>query len=199
LACCTKHWWYCQCYTTSSTRTQCSAKYTGWINPQNTIAVSNLNRLLYFLQTTVAFDTGPGNVFIDWCATQISQGWWYFSLKFVVLVTSWFLTLVWDVLNLWLGRQTFDENGRFASQGRVNIELLQLMESHTYFQLPPPKTTGRELFTFSVSLLIQQMIKMLFSQILWSLENLRFKKNRVFQWEYLFWEQAIKTNKENIH
>jgi anhydro-N-acetylmuramic acid kinase len=69
----------------------------------------------------LAFDTGPGNVFIDWCATKISQG-----------------------------QQTFDVDGRFASQGHVHAELLHLMESHEYFHLPPPKTTGRELFTFSL-------------------------------------------------
>ena len=65
----------------------------------------------------VAFDTGPGNMVID---------------AVVEAVTG--------------GRQRFDEDGRLAAAGRVREELLAGWLADPYFALPPPKTTGRELF-----------------------------------------------------
>lgn len=40
----------------------------------------------------------------------------------------------------------FDREGAFARQGKVNQQLLASLLSDTYFQLPPPKSTGREYF-----------------------------------------------------
>ena len=40
----------------------------------------------------------------------------------------------------------FDEDGRLAASGRVNDGLLSRWLEHPYLRLPPPKTTGRELF-----------------------------------------------------
>jgi anhydro-N-acetylmuramic acid kinase len=42
--------------------------------------------------------------------------------------------------------QGFDEDGRLAAAGRVDLELLERWLEHPYLRLPPPKTTGREVF-----------------------------------------------------
>ncbi|HEX9138322.1 MAG TPA: anhydro-N-acetylmuramic acid kinase [Steroidobacteraceae bacterium] len=42
--------------------------------------------------------------------------------------------------------QPIDENGRWAASGRINAALLKALLSEPYFSLPPPKSTGRELF-----------------------------------------------------
>jgi len=64
-----------------------------------------------------AFDTGPGNVLID---------------EAVRLLTN--------------GAQTFDRDGQMAAAGTVDETLLQQWLQHPFFQEPPPKSTGRELF-----------------------------------------------------
>lgn len=40
----------------------------------------------------------------------------------------------------------FDQSGAFAAQGQVDLSLLETLLSEPYFQLSPPKSTGRELF-----------------------------------------------------
>jgi len=40
----------------------------------------------------------------------------------------------------------YDENGAWAAEGTVSKELLQVMLSDEYFELPPPKSTGFEYF-----------------------------------------------------
>lgn len=69
------------------------------------------------LDEVVAFDTGPGNMVID-------------SLMY--LVTH--------------GAETFDRDGERASRGTVRADVLEWCMSDPYFQLKPPKTTGRERF-----------------------------------------------------
>ena len=69
------------------------------------------------LEDVIAFDTGPGNMVID-------------SLMY--LVTS--------------GAQTYDHDGEHAARGHVREEVLEWCMSDPYFQLKPPKTTGRERF-----------------------------------------------------
>jgi anhydro-N-acetylmuramic acid kinase len=68
----------------------------------------------------VAFDTGPGNVLIDDAARRASGG-----------------------------RLTYDRDGHLAAQGHVNQPLLAELLAHPYLAQPPPKTTGRELFSAS--------------------------------------------------
>ncbi len=65
----------------------------------------------------IAFDTGPGNMLIDAAVSRATEGAW-----------------------------TFDRDGELARAGRVDEALLARWLSHPYFQQPPPKTTGRELF-----------------------------------------------------
>lgn len=65
----------------------------------------------------VAFDTGPGNMVID---------------ALMRIATA--------------GRESFDRDGRLAANGNVASDLLAKLMQHPYFLLPPPKSTGRELF-----------------------------------------------------
>jgi anhydro-N-acetylmuramic acid kinase len=64
-----------------------------------------------------AFDSGPGNMIIDALVERASGG-----------------------------RELFDRNGQTASEGHVHSVWLEELLDHPYFQRPPPKTTGRELF-----------------------------------------------------
>ena len=65
----------------------------------------------------IAFDTGPGNMIID-----------YFVYKYTN------------------GQQNFDRNGDFAKAGEVHTEFLEYLLNNDYFKLSAPKSTGRELF-----------------------------------------------------
>lgn len=53
------------------------------------------------------------------------------------------------LLDLWSERHTgarYDEDGRFAARGKVDHALLAMLRDEKYFSLPPPKSTGRDLF-----------------------------------------------------
>ncbi len=64
-----------------------------------------------------AFDTGPGNVLIDLAVARVTAG-----------------------------QQTYDRDGQLAARGRVDDDLLAWLLAHPYYQKPPPKSTGREVF-----------------------------------------------------
>lgn len=63
-----------------------------------------------------AFDIGPGNVLIDYCARK------FFN-------------------------QEYDRDGMLASQGNIDENWLDYLLQEKYYELLPPKTTGRELFS----------------------------------------------------
>lgn len=65
----------------------------------------------------VAFDTGPANALIDALVLERTGG-----------------------------AQAFDRDGRMASLGTVDEALLSRMLAEPYYALPPPRTTGKELF-----------------------------------------------------
>lgn len=64
-----------------------------------------------------AFDTGPANVLLDLAMRELTAG-----------------------------RKSCDEDGAWASRGRIHEPLLARWLQHPYFLAPPPKSTGRELF-----------------------------------------------------
>jgi anhydro-N-acetylmuramic acid kinase len=68
-------------------------------------------------QRICGWDTGPGNSLLDLAVNQLSEG------KF-----------------------TFDRDGDWAASGTVCQPLVQGWLEQAYFRLPPPKSTGRELF-----------------------------------------------------
>lgn len=69
------------------------------------------------MSDVIAFDTGPGNMVID-------------ALTYVVSGET----------------ATYDVDGARAARGTVNEDVLSWCMSDPYFQLKPPKTTGRERF-----------------------------------------------------
>jgi anhydro-N-acetylmuramic acid kinase len=68
-------------------------------------------------QHVCGWDTGPGNSLLDLAVTQLSQG-----------------------------ELTFDQDGAWAATGKVCEPLVQKWLAQAYFQIAPPKSTGRELF-----------------------------------------------------
>jgi anhydro-N-acetylmuramic acid kinase len=69
-------------------------------------------------QGVTGWDTGPGNVLIDLAVQQFSEG----SL-------------------------TYDRDGAWAASGQICQPLVDTWLSQDYFHQPPPKSTGRELFS----------------------------------------------------
>jgi len=65
----------------------------------------------------MGWDTGPGNSLLDIAVHTLSGG-----------------------------NQTYDQDGMWAAQGQANLSLVEQWLSHPFFDQPPPKSTGRELF-----------------------------------------------------
>jgi anhydro-N-acetylmuramic acid kinase len=65
----------------------------------------------------VAFDTGPGNMLIDFAVNRATDG-----------------------------MQTYDVNGALAVSGKIDKTLLADLMAHPFISQRPPKTTGREQF-----------------------------------------------------
>lgn len=67
-----------------------------------------------------AFDVGPANALIDAAVDHLSGG-----------------------------MEAYDKNGRRGAQGTVHRELLEKLRDDPYFNLDPPKSTGKEHFNLS--------------------------------------------------
>ncbi|MEZ4633430.1 MAG: anhydro-N-acetylmuramic acid kinase [Caldilineaceae bacterium] len=95
-------------------------KSGGWRAVQNIGGIGNVTLLPPNGEDVdpLAFDTGPGNVLIDWAAQLVSGG----ELR-------------------------CDVDGQLAAAGTVASVLLESWLDHPYFRQTPPKSTGRELFT----------------------------------------------------
>jgi anhydro-N-acetylmuramic acid kinase len=53
------------------------------------------------------------------------------------------------LMDLWIARhqgKPYDEDGAWAASGQVDQQLLDILLDEPYFRLPPPKSTGRDLF-----------------------------------------------------
>ena len=70
-----------------------------------------------WLQKILGWDTGPGNSLLDLAVHHLSAG-----------------------------AKTYDENGDWAASGTPCHPLIEQWLNQDYFHLPPPKSTGRELF-----------------------------------------------------
>ena len=70
-----------------------------------------------WLESVCGWDTGPGNALLDLAVEHFTQG-----------------------------TETYDNQGNWARRGVVCQPLLEEWLSLDYFQAPPPKSTGRELF-----------------------------------------------------
>lgn len=56
------------------------------------------------------------------------------------------------LLDSWIQKiknENYDENGNWAKSGKLIPELLEALLAEAYFQLPAPKSTGRELFNLN--------------------------------------------------
>ncbi|MDJ0701774.1 MAG: anhydro-N-acetylmuramic acid kinase [Leptolyngbyaceae cyanobacterium MO_188.B28] len=69
------------------------------------------------MPSIMGWDTGPGNVLLDLAVHHLSDG-----------------------------KLAYDLNGEWASQGKPCSPLIEQWLQHPFFQQPPPKSTGRELF-----------------------------------------------------
>ena len=74
----------------------------------------------------LAFDTGPGNALLDSAMTILTGG-----------------------------AYTYDADSRLARSGNVQEDWLDTLLKHPYYERKPPKTTGRELFSKTMT---QQLI-----------------------------------------
>lgn len=70
-----------------------------------------------WLEKIRAWDTGPGNSLLDLAVQHLTAG-----------------------------AKTYDEDGKWAASGTPCDPLVEQWLSQDYFHLPPPKSTGRELF-----------------------------------------------------
>src|SRR5690606_35663874 len=94
---------------------------TRWRAVQNIGGIGNVTFLPPLSDTTskpLAFDTGPGNALIDS-----------------------------NMVQLYGGAEAFDRDAALAQRGRLDEDWLQELLAHPYYQIKPPKTTGRELFS----------------------------------------------------
>jgi anhydro-N-acetylmuramic acid kinase len=79
--------------------------------------ISNVTVVTDRIETVRAFDLGPANMPMD------------------IVVHAWTR-----------GVETFDRDGARAARGRSDPALVAELLRHPYFELPPPKSTGREAF-----------------------------------------------------
>ena len=68
-------------------------------------------------QQLLGWDTGPGNALIDLAVNRLTNG-----------------------------AKTYDDDGRWAARGNPDRQLVHYWLQQDFFQQPPPKSTGRELF-----------------------------------------------------
>lgn len=90
---------------------------------QNLGGIGNLTYLPpknspHWLDKIIGWDTGPGNALLDMAVQKFTQG-----------------------------QQTYDDSGAWAATGKICQPLVQQWLAADFFHQPPPKSTGRELFS----------------------------------------------------
>lgn len=85
--------------------------------------IANVSSLVagHSIYDLISFDTGPGNVFIDFAAEKVTGG-----------------------------AAKFDRDGEIAAQGTVCQALVDELLQHPYISKSPPKSTGREVFSLTM-------------------------------------------------
>ena len=94
---------------------------THWRAVQNIGGIGNVTFLPPLSDSKslpTAFDTGPGNALMDSAMLLLTQG-----------------------------QQAYDRDGLWAREGSLDEDWLQTLLLHPYYDIKPPKTTGRELFS----------------------------------------------------
>ncbi len=84
---------------------------------QNIGGIGNVTYLPKTDNRILGWDTGPGNTLLDLAVEYFSQG-----------------------------TQTYDQDGAWAATGTPYMPLVEKWLQQDFFQQPPPKSTGRELF-----------------------------------------------------
>jgi anhydro-N-acetylmuramic acid kinase len=84
---------------------------------QNIGGISNVTVITERISDVKAFDTGPGNLLMNWVVSLATEG-----------------------------RRRYDIDGEIAKGGNVDKRLLERLLSDPYFSLKPPKSTGGERF-----------------------------------------------------
>ncbi|MBC7474112.1 MAG: anhydro-N-acetylmuramic acid kinase [Candidatus Sericytochromatia bacterium] len=97
---------------------------------QNIGGIANFTYISAHGDNLIAFDTGPGNMIIDSLVKKLSDG-----------------------------LLSYDQDGQWAAKGQVNNDILNELLKNNYFDLKPPKSTGRELFGQQYSDIIYQSAK----------------------------------------
>lgn len=106
----------------NNSMTDCSIENGSDVFVVNIGGISNLTFLpATYKLNIIGYDTGAGNALMD----------------------DWFK------LYHPKSKHNYDRNGDWATSGKVNTALLNQLLSDDYFQLPPPKSTGREYFHLS--------------------------------------------------
>ncbi len=84
--------------------------------------IGGISNLTYIdpQERILAFDTGPGNLWID-AATEVATR----------------------------GKLKMDKDGRIAARGKVDAQAVRKILKHPYFAKPAPKSTGRDEFIYS--------------------------------------------------
>lgn len=90
-----------------------------WRCIQNIGGIGNVTYLppIASADPVLGWDTGPGNALLDLAVQALSNG-----------------------------QQSYDDNGDWAASGTICEPLVAQWLRHPFFALPPPKSTGRELF-----------------------------------------------------
>ena len=88
-------------------------------NPEGALNLGGISNITIAGKSVIptAYDIGPANGLLDAAIFAHSQG-----------------------------RVSFDEDGKVAGAGKVDTELLNSFLAETYYSLPAPKSTGKELF-----------------------------------------------------